>query len=108
MDFVPEINNLVTCNVYYYYILHLLIICSCHTTIMANICTYVNIYIYVCVCVHIYIYIYTVAYLGFHFGGGSKFFWKSGGICIRHAFARGVRGYAPPRKFLKRVQFGAF
>ena len=25
-----------------------------------------------------------VAYLGFHFGGGgvSKFFWKSGGICM--------------------------
>ena len=22
----------------------------------------------------------TVAYLGFHFGGGSKFFWKSG-VC---------------------------
>ena len=27
---------------------------------------------------------YSVAYLGFHFGGGggSKFFWKSGGICM--------------------------
>ena len=25
-----------------------------------------------------------------------------------HAFARGVRGHAPPRKFLKIVQFGAF
>ena len=25
-----------------------------------------------------------------------------------HAFARGVRGHAPPRKFLKMVQFGAF
>ena len=24
----------------------------------------------------------SVAYLGFHFGGGSKFFWKSGGICM--------------------------
>ena len=26
---------------------------------------------------------YSVAYLGFHFGGGgSKFFWKSGDICM--------------------------
>ena len=25
-----------------------------------------------------------------------------------HAFVRGVRGDAPPRKFLKMVQFGAF
>ena len=25
-----------------------------------------------------------------------------------HAFAREVRGHAPPRKFLKIVQFGAF
>ena len=25
-----------------------------------------------------------------------------------HAFARGVRGHAPTRKFLKMVQFGAF
>ena len=25
-----------------------------------------------------------------------------------HAFVRGVRGHAPPRKFLKMVQFGAF
>ena len=38
---------------------------------------------------------FPVAYLGFHFGGGSKFFWKSGGICMhgakRHA-ARGIPG----------------
>ena len=25
-----------------------------------------------------------------------------------HVFVRGVRGHAPPRKFLKIVQFGAF
>ena len=45
-----------------------------------------------------------VPYLGFHFGGGgggSKYFLKSGGICMArsHAFTRGVRGYAPPRQF---------
>ena len=53
----------------------------------------------------------TVAYLGFHFGGGGVqnlsgkvgvFAWQS------HEFAGGVRGHAPPRKFLKMVQFGAF
>ena len=48
-----------------------------------------------------------VAYLGFYFGGGggSKYFWKSGGICMvrSHAFSRGVRGNVPPRKFLKMV-----
>ena len=33
--------------------------------------------------------ILAVAYLGFHFGGGSKFFWKSGGICmVRSAMQR--------------------
>ena len=26
----------------------------------------------------------------------------------RHAFARGVRGHASPRKFFKMMQFGAF
>ena len=61
--------------------------------------------------------ILAVAYLGFHFGGGSKFFWKSGVFAWReapcsawrsHAFARGVRGHAPPRNFFKMVQFGAF
>ena len=53
-----------------------------------------------------------VAYLGFHFGGGSKYFCKSGGNCMARGeatrLARGVRGHAPPRKFLKMVQFGAF
>ena len=61
-----------------------------------------------------------VAYLGFHFGGGGgvqNFSGKVGVFAWReapcsswrsHAFARGVRGHAPPRKFLKMVQFGAF
>ena len=44
--------------------------------------------------------LYAVAYLGFHFGGGFKFFLEK--------FVRGVWGHAPPRKFLKMVQFGAF
>ena len=47
-----------------------------------------------------------VAYLGFYFGGGG------GGGGVKNIFvkvgARGVRGYAPPRKFFKMVQFGAF
>ena len=47
----------------------------------------------------------SVAYLGFCFEEGSKIFWKSG---RSHAFVRGVPGHAPPRKFLKMVQFGAF
>ena len=56
----------------------------------------------------------TVAYLGFYFGGGgggSKYFCKSGGYLQRvrsHVFARGVWGHAPPKYFLKIVQFGAF
>ena len=56
----------------------------------------------------------TVAYLGFYFGGVQNFSGKVGVFAWRfsawqsHAFARGVRGYAPPRKFLKMVQFGAF
>ena len=59
-----------------------------------------------------------VAYLGFHFGGGVQiFFGKVGVFAWReascsawrsHAFVRGVRGHAPPRNFLKMVQFGAF
>ena len=37
----------------------------------------------------------SVAYLGFHFeGGGSKFFWKSGGICMA---LRAVQRVAKPR-----------
>ena len=58
-----------------------------------------------------------VAYLGFHFGGVQNFSGKVGVFAWReapcsawrsHAFDRGVRGHAPPRKFLKMVQFGAF
>ena len=42
-------------------------------------------------------------------GGVQKFSGKVGVFAWRsHAFARGVRGHAPPRKFLKMVQFGAF
>ena len=48
---------------------------------------------------------HTVAYLGFHFGGGggSIFYWKSG---RSHAYARGGGGHAPLRKVFKIVQFG--
>ena len=36
-----------------------------------------------------------MAYLGFHFGGGSKFFWKSGGICMaRSAMQRVAKRHA--------------
>ena len=65
--------------------------------------------------ISVHFYMHAVAYLGFHFGGGSKFFWKVGvfnawrfapcSAWQSHAF---VRGHAPPRKFLKMVQFGAF
>ena len=51
-------------------------------------------------------------------GGGPRiFFFRFGNLHVakRHAahgeamrIARGVRGYAPPRKFFKTVQFGAF
>ena len=62
---------------------------------------------------------YAVAYLGFYFRGGkgSIYFCKTEGICTAqsamqrvasHAFVRGVRRHAPPRKKLKMVQFGAF
>ena len=37
---------------------------------------------------------YPVAYLGFHFGGGSNFFWKSGGICMARSAMQRV---AKPR-----------
>ena len=61
----------------------------------------------------------SVAYLGFHFGGGVQKFSGKVGVynawreapcsALRsHAFARGVRGYAPPRNFFKMVQFCAF
>ena len=51
-----------------------------------------------------------VAYLGFHFGGGGSkyFFVKVGVFAWREAFARGVRGHAPPKKFLKMVRFGEY
>ena len=54
---------------------------------------------------------------GFGRGGGENFFFEILNLHVakRHAahgeamrFARGVRGHAPPRKFLKMVQFGAF
>ena len=57
---------------------------------------------------------HAVAYLGFHFGGVQNFSGKVGVLAWReapcsawrsHAFARGVRGHAPLRKFLKMVQF---
>ena len=52
-------------------------------------------------------------------GGGAKnfFVFRFGNlhVAMRHAahgeamrIARGVRGHAPPRKFFKTVQFGAF
>ena len=40
------------------------------------------------------IYMPPVAYLGFHFGGGSKFFWKSGVICMAQSAMQRV---AKPR-----------
>ena len=69
-----------------------------------------------------------VAYLGFHFRGGSRaspgfgrggqdFFFRFVNLHVakRHTahgeamrFARGVRGHAPPRNFFKMVKFGAF
>ena len=54
---------------------------------------------------------------GFGRGGPRIFFWRFGNLHVakRHAahgeamrIARGVRGHAPPRKFFKTVQFGAF
>ena len=46
-------------------------------------------------------------------GGGKNYFLSDLEICMSlHGeamrFARGVRGHAPPRKFFKMVQFGAF
>ena len=50
-------------------------------------------------------------------GGGQEFFFQIWEFACRkrHAahgeamrIARGVRGHAPPRKFFKTVQFGAF
>ena len=58
-----------------------------------------------------------VAYLGFHFEWGSKYFFVKVGVFAwrfapcsawqNHEFARGVRGHAPRENF-KIVQFGAF
>ena len=46
---------------------------------------------------------------GFGRGGGAKnYFFSDFGICEAMRLARGVRGHAPPRKFFKMVQFGAF
>ena len=61
--------------------------------------------------------IYTGASPGFGRGGAKNFFFRFGNLHVakRHAahgeamrIARGVRGHAPPRKFFKTVQFGAF
>ena len=45
-------------------------------------------------------------------GGGPRICFSDLGICmsLREAMliARGVRGQAPPRKFFKTMQFGAF
>ena len=61
---------------------------------------------------------YTGASPGFGRGGGPRnFFFRFGNLHVakRHAahgeamrITRGVRGHAPPRKFFKTVQFGAF
>ena len=44
-------------------------------------------------------------------GGGQEIFFPVWEICMSlrdMRFARGVRGHAPPRKFFKMVQFGAY
>ena len=44
-------------------------------------------------------------------GVGQEFFFSDVGICMSRSdmrIARGVRGHAPPSKFFKTVQFGAF
>ena len=54
--------------------------------------------------------VFRISFRGGGGGGGSKYFLKSGGICIArsHAFTRGVQGYAPPRQFFKMVRFGEY
>ena len=47
------------------------------------------------------------AYPGFG-RGGQEFFFQIREFACREDTARGVRGHAPPRKFFKTVQFGAF
>ena len=49
-----------------------------------------------------------VSRISFRGGGVQNIFGKVGALWRSHASDRGVRGYAPPRKFLKMVQFGAF
>ena len=53
-----------------------------------------------------------VSRISFRGGGVQNFSGKVGVFAWREApcsaFARGVRGHASPRKFLKMVQFGAF
>ena len=59
-----------------------------------------------------------VSRISFRGGGGVQnfsgkvvvFAWRKAPCSAwrSHAFAMGVRGHAPPRKFLKMVQFGAF
>ena len=50
-------------------------------------------------------------------GGANNFFFRFGNLHVAKRYAahgeamriaRGVRGHAPPRKFFKTVQFGAF
>ena len=54
------------------------------------------------------------AYAGFAMGGGATIFFLGGGACDawrRHAFARGVRGHASPKKnfeWCNFVRFGAY
>ena len=65
--------------------------------------------------------VWAVAYLGFHFRGGSKYFGKVGVFAWRfapcsawqsHAFARGVRGHMLTRQNFKKwcnlVSFGEY
>ena len=47
-------------------------------------------------------------YPGFGRGGGPRIFFQIREFACREDTARGVRGHAPPRKFFKTVQFGAF
>ena len=50
-----------------------------------------------------------VSKISFRGGGVQNIFGKVGVFAWRsHAFARGVRGLAPPRKLKKMVQSGAF
>ena len=67
------------------------------TACMYEVCSY-GVYVHI---------VHPVAYLGFHLGGVKIFLEKWGNLHgpLRamqresHAFARGVRGHAPPKKF---------